>query len=199
MQQYVKRNFSFLFLIILCFSALIGYLLPLVNIEVNLLGFFSESINFNIFTFLSIFNASDSMFSGGPLSEANMLELVDGNGALSNIGSGLAISAGLYLAVFILLIIVLVCLFTKKFKKTTTVMLAISFIFYIYIGYTVSSLPAELSNSLNNSNPFLSLLNVSDMLNITLRSGYWITIGAIGAMLLMKATGYVIARKSSAD
>jgi len=104
----------------------------------------------------------------------------------------------LYLSTLFLLAVLLVLIVINKLKKTSIVFLAILLAFYIYIGNTVSGIAFDIISSLEQQLGFFAFLfNLSDMINVTRGSGYWLTIIAIGCMLLVSVTNLAISKMPS--
>lgn len=189
-QTFKNRNIEGILLPVLCFIGLLGYILPFISVNINILKY-SYSKDVNLFNLFSFFNrsgqAGDKQFGGLGSSLADVLGLRD-NDMLTGIAVKFILSVGSYVATLLLLIIVFVCLLTGALKKASTIMLAVSFVLYIYSGYTISKLPAELFDNIESKLGFLgSLLHLSDMVKISLGTGYWVTVIAIGCTLVIKA------------
>lgn len=188
--QLSKINKEKTIYIIIIFIALIGFALPAINVNISLLGI---SKNINAFNMVSFFSESDTQFGGLDLTKTDISALTDGNNILGNTGIKLIISVVAYFAVMILLIIIIICTFAGKLKKTSNVLLGVSFILYIYVGHTISTLTENLFSGIENALGFFaSFIDISKLVQVNLKSGYLITLGAIGCLMLIKVVMYII-------
>jgi succinate-acetate transporter protein len=173
---------------------LIGFVLPAINLNIDFLGN-SHSMNFSVST---LFSRPESRFGGSELSQADLFNLSDNNmfqDMFAEISPKLITSVGAYFVTLILLIVITVFTFINKFTKSTNIMITLSFVLFAYAGYTILSLMETLYNGLESSLGFLALfLNISDLLKINLGHGYWITLVAIGSILLIKIFIYIHSR-----
>lgn len=177
-----------LILVALCCAALIGFLLPLINISINIFHF-SYSKEVNALNMLSFFNQSDSQFGGLDISKTNVFRLTENNEGLNQVAKKLIASIGSYFSALLLLSVILVSMLTGLLKKASTLLLLLSFGLYAYAGYTISELTSALFNDINKN---IGFLNISGIIKIGLGGGYWLTIGAMACMLLIKAAGFVL-------
>lgn len=178
--------------IILCIIALIGFILPVVNINIGFLGY---STDISVLNLTSLFN-SDSQFgtrlSGSESSSADMFDLSGRSEIFTDMGVKLILIIVSYSFTILLLIIILIFTLINKYRKVSNVMTTISFLLYAYVGYAISTLTETLFNSVEEKLGFsVSQFNMSDMIKINIGTGYWLTIFAIGSILFF----IIIARK----
>lgn len=182
--------------IVLCATALIGFLLPAINISIE---FFGNSRNTSL-SVSSFFNRSESPFGDSDLSQADLFNLSGENmfsDVLADVGTKVATSVGAYFLTLLLLIIFFIFTFLGKLRKSANVMLAVSFALMAYAGTTIISVPETLLTSIESSLGFLArFINISEMFNLTLGNGYWLTIIMIGCTLLVKVILYIYSKYS---
>jgi hypothetical protein len=183
----MKQRIIYAILLALCLTALAGYLMPLMSINIDVFDRVSQSMDISIGNILSIRSDADSPFGGIDSSESVFSGMLGGGEGMSEITGKLMISIGLYLVAFILLLVVLVFSEINKLKKTSIAILALSLSFYVYIGFTVSNLAADIIGMLEQRLGFFAMLfNLSEMITVSLGNGYWITLAAICCMVLVK-------------
>jgi len=87
----------------------------------------------------------------------------------------------------------------------TNIILAVTIVLCIYVGFAFASLPSTLSYALEGvlgANEilglFASMIDFSDILNVNLGGGYWLTLIAITILLTVKVLiEHVIAKKNT--
>ena len=168
--------------IILCVTALIGFILPAVHIDINFLGN-SSGIKISM---ASLFDRPDLPIDSGNLPQ---IDIMRDNNIFSDISSKFISSVIAYILTFILLIVILVLTILEKLKKPGIIITAVSCGLYIYAGYSISNLTETLIKTLqtaleNTLGFFAGFINIADMIKIYLGNGYFLTLIAITAFLL---------------
>lgn len=176
--------------------ALLGIIFPLVHIHIHLLGTTTMSLRV-----LDMFGNLGSEVPQEALDFAISDEL-----AMS-----IALPIIAYFLAFFLTITTLVLAFTDKLKILKIVFVSIAMTLMIYAGASITSLPNTLSNYLGDfiadlfgdlAGLFASLLDLSNILEINLGAGYWITLIMLLVMLILLIVTKIIEytqKKVSAD
>jgi len=169
-------------LIMLCLIALVGYILPLININMNNISGESTSKDISL---LSVFQDPSSILENESiLSSDRFAGMAD---VLSNTTRQIKTIMALFAVSLFITIIVLVFIIINKFKAITAIILSGVLFLPIYIGTAISSLSRQFIQSLEQGLGFLaSLITLSDFISIKIGVGYFVTIGAIGFLTLLQ-------------
>lgn len=187
MQADTKQIIFRVIAVVLCLIALAGYLMPLMSMNIDVFDRVSQSMDISIGNILSLRNEADSPFGGIDSADSVFSGLLGNNEGMTSITGNLMTSMGLYLATLALLIIILVFSILNKLKKTSIAILTVSLSFYVYIGFTVSNLASDIIGALEERLGFFAMLfDLSEMINVVLGNGYWITLIAICCAVLAK-------------
>jgi hypothetical protein len=165
--------------------------LPAININIEFLGN-SRDMSLSVKT---LFENSNSRFGGSDFSQADMFNLSGSNmfeNLISDVRGKLITSVGAYFVTLLLLIISLVFIIIGKFKIAVMSITAIGIALLAYAGNTILSVTEIIISSLEGSLGILALfINLSNMLQITLGGGYWLTIITLGGLLLATEGNFV--------
>jgi cation transport ATPase len=166
----------------LCLIALVGYILPLININMNNISGESTSKDISL---LSVFQDPSSILENESiLSSDRFAGMAD---VLSNTTRQIKTIMALFAVSLFITIIVLVFIIINKFKAITAIILSGVLFLPIYIGTAISSLSRQFIQSLEQGLGFLaSLITLSDFISIKIGVGYFVTIGAIGFLTLLQ-------------
>jgi len=185
-------------LLALCLIALIGYFMPMMSMEINVFDRVGQSVDISLRNIRTLGGDSDSPLGRVDSPDSVLSGFIGGNEDMPEVATSLRNAMVLYLLTLILLVILGVLIAINKLKKTSIVLLVISLAFYTYIGNTVSGLGIDIISSLEQRLGFFAFLfNLSEMINVTLGSGYWLTIITIGCMLLVSIANFVISKMPS--
>jgi len=178
-----------LILIILCVIALAGFFLPAMRLNVSFFGL-GTSTTFSLATF---FNPPDNPFGAMDLpglQQRDLRDLIDLSGddnPFADVGARLVASIGAYFVTFILLVIALVFALMDKLRRASIALLSIAFVLFAYAGYAITTIPALMQEAFENFLGFFArLLDLSNIISITLGIGFWITLAAIACALVMR-------------
>jgi len=187
MRIKIKQKIIYASILLLCITALVGHLLPLMSINIDVFDRVSQSTDISIGNIMSIRNDADSPLGGIDAPDSVFSGLLGGDEGMDGVAGKMMTTMGLYLVSLVLLIFVLVLSILNKFRKTSIAVLAVSLSAYVYIGFTVSNLAADIIGTLEQRLGFFAMLfNLSEMITIVLGNGYWLTISAITCMMLVK-------------
>ena len=210
-----KINFKKLICVLLCAAALIGFMFPALNINIDFFGN-SRSVSLGMKSLIDkpgdllggLEPDMPSRFAGLDFSDLfDLSDLFDFSGeAFAGIRAKAIISVGAYFLTVFLIILSLVLIISGKSKKTGAVLSTvfiisvISVILFIYAGYTVLTIPEPLieiiGSALESSLGFFAMfINFSDLLSniLTLRLGfgYWLTLAALCAALIFNLIFFI--------
>jgi hypothetical protein len=179
-----RVNIKKIILIVLCLIGIIGFLLPAINLNIE---FFGNSITTSL-SLGTLFENTESRFGGSDLFQADMFDF-SGENIFSNIFTdvrGKVIrSVGSYFVTLIILIVTFIFVVINKFKKTSIVMLAVSLILFVYAGRTILSVVEILLLEIQSMLGFIAvLIDISEMITVTLGNGYWLTIVTIISLII---------------
>ena len=184
-QEKVKK----LILVAMCSVALLAFFLPAVNVEVSFLGL-STSTSFGM---ASLVNRPDNPFGAidmPNLSQHNLRDLIDLSGddnPFADVGTRLITSVAAYFITAVLLITVLICTIAGKLKKVCIALLALALALFLYARYMISTIPALMQSAFEGFLGFFAMfLNLSNIISISLGSGFWLTLIMIVCMLITK-------------
>ena len=172
----------------LCVIALIGFILPAVNINIDFLGN-TRSMSLSA---RSLFDRPDTPLDDLESSRFSQLDLSDmSSGIVAEIRTEVIASVGAYFIALVLLILLLVLAIIGKFKKTSILISAVSVTLLIYAGYTILTITEPLIDGIEtiieNALGFLAfLIDVSSILSLSLGNGYWLTIIMLGCLFSIK-------------
>ena len=188
----IKQKIFYTTVIVLCFSTLIGYLLPLMSIDINIFDRVSQKRDISIKNIFTLRNESES-----PLNMTDLSGFTSGNGIISNITEKIINIISLYLAALIMIIAIIVTTILNKLKKASIVILMLSLAFYINIGIMASKLASDITTALEQQLGFLAIFyNFSDMINIKLGKGYWLTVTSICFLIITMALNVFIFKQN---
>jgi para-nitrobenzyl esterase len=170
-----------LIIIVMCIIAIFAYFLPSINLGISFRGLSSNSA----LSLTTIFDSSNNPFSGLDMSGGeDELMPVDISEIMGTIIVRLVLPIIAYTATLIMLIITLIYTILNKFNLARTVMFCISIVIYFIAGLTITGTPQSLSDSMAGIlGPFANFLNISQMFNITLGMGFWLTIITLGGLI----------------
>jgi len=169
--------------------------MPMMSMEINVFDMVGQSVDISLRNLRTLGNDSDSPLGGIDSSDSVLSGFLGENTDMPDIATSLRNTMVLYLLSLILLVVLLVLLVINKLKIASIVLLAIALAFYIYIGNTVSGLAISIISMLEQRLGFFAFLfNLSEMVNVSLGSGYWFTIIAIGSMLLVSVANFAVSK-----
>jgi len=197
--MYFSKKYNKFILIGITIIALSGTLFPLVNITINLLG--TTTFDFGLLDVLR-------NIGGEPPHE--IFDLIAGNFLESDINVDIILPFAAYILALILIIITLLLTFTNKFKVIKIAFVSTSIFLIIFAGIGINALPellvqylernlSDLAGEiagffLNDFAGFLigglaelltSLTDFSDILEVNLGLGYWITLSTLFILLIV--------------
>lgn len=167
MNLLVKNSkFPAIFLTVI---ALIGIMLPLVNIAIHFLG--TVNISFSLI----------DLFSNLGELPQDTLDLPMGDAGLDDLGLYVAIPFLAYILAILLMIVALPFTFTSKLNGLKATFVSIATGLMIFAGLRIIALPEILSEHLADVlvdmlGDFASLIDLSSVLEISLGMGYWLTL-----------------------
>ena len=184
-KQTIIRGIS----IVLCLIALWGYLIPVMGISIVALNRTVRSMDVNIGNAISFRDELEDMFKVTESSDSALPALLGSEG-YAEIEGKLTVFAGLYLAALVLLVILLLLLLANKPVKKNAVISVAALASFIYMGYTISNLAGDIIGILEQRIGFLSPhVDLQKMVNVTLENGFWLTIIAIGCLVVAQIKG----------
>ena len=176
-------------ILILCFLAVIGYFLPAVNININVLDVYKLRMNVNLGSFYSLLNEAKSQGLGGSMGRVSsddideIFELLR-ELHIDNLVGGLTFSMIFYIFVIFILAVMLILTFMGKINRVFITLTAISILFYIFIAFQIINLPGTIKEALNkNLGGFSRFIDLSKGININLGIGFWMTFIALICIL----------------
>jgi len=181
-------------LVALCLVALIAFLIPAISLETSFMGM-STNTTFGIAT---IFDSQDNPFAGMDMpgiqqrDMRDFLDLFGDDNPFADVGTRLVISVGAYFITAVLLVVFLICTLLGKLTRVSTVLLVIGFALFVYAGYMISTVPEHMQAAFANLLGFLAMfIDISNIINISLGIGYWLTLVMMGCMVLIKLVGCI--------
>jgi hypothetical protein len=191
LKKYIN-NIEKTILTVLCLIGIIGFLFPAFNLNLEIFNN-STTISLSLGT---LFENTESRFGGSDFLQADMFNFSGDNilsDVFANFGEKLIRSVGSYFVTLIILIITLIFAIINKFKKTSIVMLAISLIMFVYAGSTILSVVETLVVEIQSMLGFIAMLiDISEIITVTLGNGYWLTIATITSLLITQIIFYII-------
>jgi len=160
-----------------------GVFFPLITLNID---FFGNGTMIEI-SLLNLFQNIGN--PSGQLSPNGMSQFGESNPIFSEIARTIIFPFLAYLLMMLLIIISTIFSIFDKFKVTTNVIFISVLAIAIYIGFAFTGIPTLLGQSLAEafeSNPFISSIDLSNLFNVNLRSGYWQTILSIATLLPLK-------------
>jgi len=163
--------------------ALSGIFFPLVNISVHLLG--TADISFGLIDILR--SLSDE-------ASHEVFDLVTSDILSSDIGMHIFLLFAAYILAIILTVITLILTFTNKLKIVKIAFVSTATILMVYTGIRINALPEvliyyleeTLVDHLDGFIGFLtSIIDFSNIFEINLGLGYWITLSALLLLLML--------------
>jgi len=207
MEKNIKNKVIYISLIVLCLIALIGFILPSIIIDVDMMGN-SRSMSLSMQSFI---NRPENPFGGSALNASSSgiasrfgdMDLFDfSSDMFGEIRPKMITSVGAYFISLILLIVVLIFTIINKLKKISIFLSAASFALLVYAGNTILTIPGPLMDGLmtniENSLGFLAMfINIADLINfnVVLGNGYWLTLITIGCLIIFKIASLIILKK----
>jgi len=184
-----KFNKEKIIITILCVIALMGFLFPAINIDVNFL-ITSRNVSFSMRT---IFNRPDNPFGGADMSRLSEINILDVSGGIfDEVRTKLVTAISAYLITLIALIALLICTLVDKLKKTSAVISTVSFALFIYAGYAISTVTEPLIGAIENTLGLVTLfIDISSLISLSLGNGFWLTLIAIGVILAIKIVNLI--------
>ncbi|MCL2224958.1 MAG: hypothetical protein FWB96_08340 [Defluviitaleaceae bacterium] len=167
-------------MLIICAIAVVGYAMPAISVHLSVLGI-QETYNFRL---------SSAFEDGGLLSQLNLADsdladILTENEAVRNISRRIFASVATYLLSLLFFATAILLFFTEKNKKRVPIRLALigdALIFHIASALLIRSVPPMVARELQRLLWFLArFINVDDILQIELATGYWVTLSAIAA------------------
>ena len=184
MKQLMK-NSKYLYLI-LGVLALLGIFFPLLNVSVDFLGT-SNAVEVSVVNLLqNVGSQQRQMAQAGGMMQENPM--------LPEIGRTIVRPFIAYVVMLIGLVVVTLFLFIQKFKIATNVLLASIIPLCVYVGFAFTSLSTTLSESLMEvfeSPIFLSMIDLTDLLSVSLGNGFWLTVISIGMLVVVRVVTQV--------
>jgi len=164
----------------LCAVAVFGFFQPAVNVH---LSFFGITRTFD-FSLATIFE--DSPADTLNLNDSDLSDLLDETDILADIVRRVALSVISYVLAFVLLVIMTVFAVLNKFAFAKTVINAVALILLIVAGRAMLTVPGMVADALSDFLGFFArLINVYEILSMTLGWGYWVSLCACIAVILL--------------
>jgi hypothetical protein len=179
--------------IALCVIALIGFLLPAINISIDFFGI-SRTVTLSMASF---FDRPDNPFGDLDISNLSQINIFDmSDDMFEEVSAKIVTAVGAYFITSILLIVLLICMIAGKLKKAGIILSAASLVLFIYAGYTITtvveSLLARLQSSIEAALGFFAMvIDISYILTLSLGNGFWLTLTAIGGIVLVNIISFI--------
>ena len=176
-----------LIFVAICIVTLAGFFLPVVNLQLAFLGT-GRSIGFGLTT---PFQRSGSSGLGGEggVGASDMFNMIDINmfSMSDSIGRRIISGSAFYFTTFLLFFAVTIFTALGKFKKATIILHLLSIGLLVASGLIFMSIPNVLFERIRSALGFMAvLINVRNMLNISLGTGYWLSMAGLVVLLLVK-------------
>ena len=205
---WVKNNYKFIYAALII-AAVSGFFMSAVFVKIDML---SISEGFGVRDIFSLLGKNQPS-QAGISSQTRLLELLRDNDVFAKAKTKFVMSIGAYFIVMLLLLINFILVLIKdvlkkwKWKKAAAVISTISvvsFALFSYAGYSIMSLSVFLYSALEESLGFFAtLVNISEIVKISLGTGYWLTFAALAAIfaieivtIIMFIRLYLVSRKS---
>ena len=179
--KYLVKNGKYIYLILGLLTVL-GIFFPLIMLNIPLLG--NRSIELSLLSLLQ--NVGDI---GGEMLQDAMPQIGESNAMLSGIVGMIIFPIVAYLLAILFMVISIACAFVDKFKIAVKIMLVSALVMGVYVGFAFTRLPTILDRALAGlfeADPFMSMLDISNILSITLGGGYWLTFIPIAVFFVIK-------------
>ena len=195
MQANMKAKIFRFALVALCLIALLGYMMPMMSMEINVFDRAGQSVDISLRNLRTLGNDSDSPLGGVDSPDSVLSGFLGDDEDMPEVANNMRNTMVLYIVTLVLLVALLVLFAINKLKKTSIALLTVSLAFYIYIGNTVSGLAVDIISSLEQRLGFFAFLfNLSEMINVSLGIGYWLTIITIGCMLFVSVANLLLSK-----
>ena len=188
------------FIMALCIVALAGFFLPVINVHLS----FLEEEHTSGISLITALDRSESLLDRLDLSgqfdmdETEFLQTLDEIhfvDIMEDAVRAVTFSASSYIVVLILLFAVFVLAFMGKFALLKIVMLAISLVLLIIAGAVIVTVPELAVDILHDIMEetveiFAAFMDISEIIQVKIGVGYWITLCPIAVMLLTETLKY---------
>ena len=190
-EKSVKPLVLKIIIVTLCVIALIGFFIPAIYVELSFLG----NTRTSGFSLATVFEDNESQFGGMDFAQSDLADRFVDDDIMADVTSRITLSVALYFITLALTLCVLVLSLLGRMPKVTAVLLACAVTLYIVAGRTILTVPAILLEGIQNALGFFALfINISEMIAITLGTGYWLTLIVLAIATLTKIIGIFLTK-----
>jgi len=183
-----KPTMQKIIIALLCFICIVGFFMPSVNVRLSFLGF-SETTSFSLATF---FERNDGSIERLDFEHSDLGDIVNGSDMLQGIVTRLIFSITTYTLSILLILAVLTLTIIDKGWRIRMALSIFAFSSFISAGIVISTVPAVLVDTATYMLGFLALfLNIEEMFNLSLGSGYFVTLSSLIALLFTNIIIYI--------
>ena len=180
----------------ICMVALAGFFLPWVTVQFSLLNM-GRTANFSLAT---LFESDDPVFGDDGFARSGVFDIIDVDffELIDDVMGVIIRSAVLYVAAFVLLIVVAVFSLLGKFKTVSLGLHVLAMLSFLFASYSVSTVPDILLPRIRGMLGFFSIfINPRDILTISFGAGFWVTVVAMGVLLLARPVIAFLTREAA--
>lgn len=170
---------------VFCVIAVAGYALPAVNVHLSFFGA-TRTFDFGMRTPFEEYGVFDRLDLAG----SDLADILAESDVVRDITRRIIFGVAAYLLALILFAVAAADCFFEKLRRVPQIILpAAALALHIFAARAVLSIPEIVADALDDILGILArLLNTREILQIELAAGYWVTLAAISAILILEIT-----------
>ena len=167
----------------------VGYYLPAVNVHLSFLGI-TQTYDFSL---PSLFE-EEGAFGRLNLNESDLSEILSESEVVQDISQRIIISVVFYFLSLVFFVASIILIIKKRVVFAIAANID-ALICYSISAYAILSVPEKVALALDDFlGIFARFINTNEVLQIELASGFWITLSAMGLMLIVQLLNFFIRR-----